>query len=259
MDKYQLYERSVQSPSAHLSCFLSIYQDIYHSEPRRLREDFCGTFILSCAWVKRSPRNYAWVVDLDPEPLEYGKKNHWQHLSQPEQKRLSILKRDVLLTTQAKVDLVVACNFSFFIFKERKILLQYFSSCLKSLRNQGVLILEMAGGPGMITSTREQKTVKDQEKFVYIWDQKSFDPITHDAKYSIHFKLANGTQLKNAFNYHWRLWTIPEVRDLLEEAGFKRSIVYWESTLNGEGTGEYVSMEQGDNAYSWIAYIVGVP
>jgi hypothetical protein len=121
----------------------------------------------------------------------------------------------------------------------------------------------MAGGPGMIERTRESKTVrpgrrKNSAKVTYTWDQKSFNPITRDAQYAIHFKIPGKAPLKNAFTYDWRLWTIPEVRDALEEAGYSRSVVFWETEHKGEGTGEYVQTEEGDNAYSWIAYVVGI-
>ena len=64
--------------------------------------------------------------------------------------------------------------------------------------------------------------------------------------------------MKNAFVYDWRLWSIPETRDAMKEAGFSDTAVYWETEHKGVATGEYVQMEKGDNSYSWIAYIVGI-
>ena len=95
-------------------------------------------------------------------------------------------------------------------------------------------------------------------KFKYIWDQKKFNPINREGHYSIHFKLPGGGQLKNAFTYHWRIWTIPEVRDALREAGFRDSVVFWETSYRGEGTGEFVKTEKGDNDWTWLGYVAGV-
>ena len=64
--------------------------------------------------------------------------------------------------------------------------------------------------------------------------------------------------MHDTFTYDWRLWTIPEVREAMREAGFDQTAVYWETEHKGEGTGEYVRSEHGDNAYAWVAYIVGV-
>lgn len=255
MKKYAYYEKSVQSPDTHVKWFVSVYQDLFNKYPRALREDFCGTFRLCCEWIKRNRRNSALGLDLDPEPIRYGRRVHQSKLNAEQKRRLSVVKQDVLVPTQAKSDIIVACNFSFYIFKERKTLIKYFKSARSSLRSSGMLLLEMAGGPGMIATMRESKRL---DRFTYVWDQRSFNPITHDAKYSIHFKLDSGKNLNHSFTYDWRLWTIPEVRDALLEAGFDDAVVYWESEHKGKGTGEYLRTNTGDNAYSWIAYVVGV-
>jgi hypothetical protein len=166
--------------------------------------------------------------------------------------------RDVLSVSARKADLLVACNFSFYIFKERRKLLEYFEAARKSLAKDGLFILEMAGGPGMIEPLRERKLIQRAGKwdYTYIWEQKSFDPINHEAEYAIHFNLADGSRIENAFTYDWRLWTLPEVRDALSDAGFDDVRFFWETEHEGEGTGEYVEARSADNAWAWIAYVV---
>ena len=263
-NKYDLYERSVQSAKTHVNWFVTLYKDIHNKYPKHLREDFCGTFQVSCEWVKRNRNNTALGLDLDPEPLAYGKRRNLSKLSSEQKSRLKVIKANVIDPTSEKHDLIYAGNFSIFIFKKRLELLSYFRGCLKSLKPNGTLILELAGGPGMISTGKETKTVrmgagrKKDQKFVYVWDQKDFDPISHKAEYAIHFKLPNGKTLRNAFEYDWRIWTLPETRDALAEAGFSRSYVYWETEHRGRGTGEFMRAEFADNAYSWIAYIVAV-
>ena len=54
------------------------------------------------------------------------------------------------------------------------------------------------------------------------------------------------------------MWTIPELRDLMEKVGFKKTFVYWEGTnAKGEGNGIYSLEEKGEACESWVAYIVG--
>jgi SAM-dependent methyltransferase len=259
-NKYSLYELSVQTPNFHTEWFYKLYQEVTQKEARSLREDFCGTFQMSCEWVQLHPKNTALSLDLDPEPLKYGKDNNRTKLSDHQKRRLRVVQQDVLIPTQQLSDLIIACNFSFFIFKQRELLRKYFKSCLQSLNPGGVLLLETVGGPGMIEHGRETKTVQwnKQKKFKYTWHQKVFDPITHFGQYAIHWKLWDGTILKDAFTYDWRLWSIPELREILAEAGFSKSLVYWETEHRGRGTGEYMQMENGDNAFSWIAYVLGV-
>ncbi|MFZ9595353.1 MAG: class I SAM-dependent methyltransferase [Bdellovibrionia bacterium] len=258
ISKYALYEWSVQSPVEHIDLIQRITQDLLKTPPRLMREDFCGTFLLCCEWVRRSPKNRALGIDLDSEPVEYGKTKHLSQLTPSEQKRIRLKIADVREPTLPLSDLIVVGNFSFFIFQEKRELLKYFKSCRQSMVSKGLLILEMAGGPGMIDQTQERRRMryKNGKKMTYTWDQKSFDPIQRRAEYAIHFKFENGPSFRNAFTYDWRLWTIPELRELLREAGFKDTFVYWETEHQGEGTGEYIRMEKGDNAFSWIAYLV---
>jgi len=260
-NKYYLYEQSVQSPEAHIELLAQICTEMGHARARRMREDFCGTGALSCRWVESHPENIAVGLDLDPEPLAYGKKVNVGALLPSQRKRVRLLRSNVLAPEKGKYDLIVAANFSFFIFKERATLLKYFQKVRSNLVRGGVFTLEMAGGPGMITKSRENRTIAIPRagKVVYTWHQREFDPITHDALYSIHFKLPNGRKMNHVFEYDWRLWTIPEVRDLLHEAGFKKSAVYWEKEdKRGRGTGEYERAENGDNSFAWIAQVVGV-
>ena len=63
-----------------------------------------------------------------------------------------------------------------------------------------------------------------------IWDQKAYNPINGDMLCHIHFSFPDGSKIKKAFTYDWRLWTLPEIRELLLEAGFQRATVYWEGT-----------------------------
>jgi hypothetical protein len=259
-NKYALYEEAVQSPEQDITLFAAVYRRARRKEARRLREDFCGTFLLATEWVRRDPHNSALALDLDNEPLNSGRTRHFKKLSASEKRRLKIKQQDVISITTPKSDIIVANNFSFNIFKQRELLLRYFRACYKSLDHDGVLILEAAGGPGMIEKNKERKTLYDARKkayAVYVWDQKYFNPINHDARYSIHFKFKDGTQMKDVFTYDWRLWTLPELRDVMIDAGFKSTQVYWESN-HKDGTDEYLPIEDGDNPWAWISYVVGL-
>jgi len=256
--KFELYEKSVQSPETHVTWFDQVFRDLRGRPAVTLREDFCGTFSIAATWVGLRPQNRALALDLDRPTLEYGRKLHSKKLKPAEYRRIDARCKDVMSVTRPGSDLIVACNFSFYIFKQRQQLIQYFKAARASLSRDGLLVLEMAGGPGMIEPIRERKVIKKGGKwdFTYIWDQKSFDPITHDAQYAIHFNLADGTQIRDAFTYDWRLWTIPEIQDALRDAGFGEVRVYWETEHGAEGTGEYVEAKTADNAWAWIAYVV---
>ena len=260
-DKYSYYENSVQTPEEHVHIFERMFLELRGKQALTLKEDFCGTFLISGEWVRSHPKRKAIGVDLDPEPLAYGKAHGFKKLSAAEKKRVKLLRQDVCTPVRDRVDVIGAGNFSFYIFKEREQLKRYFKAALQSLNQDGILVLEMVGGPGFFKPGKEQHTytVPGLGRYTYYWDQKSFDPINNHGHYAIHFRTSDGVTHKDCFTYDWRVWTIPELKDLMKEAGFSEVAVFWEGTNSkGEGSGEYLRTEQGDNAYSWIAFVVGM-
>jgi hypothetical protein len=91
--------------------------------------------------------------------------------------------------------------------------------------------------------------------FTYIWDQAVFNPIDHHSLNHIHFRFPDGSKMNKAFTYDWRLWTLPEVRELLSEAGFKNVTIYWEGDGDGDGDGVFRPKKVVDNQAAWIAYV----
>ena len=65
--------------------------------------------------------------------------------------------------------------------------------------------------------------------------------------------------MRNAFIYEWRLWTLPELRELLAEAGFHDVHVLWEMTdrETNEGNGIFRRVSKGDPDPAWVSYVVG--
>jgi hypothetical protein len=97
----------------------------------------------------------------------------------------------------------------------------------------------------------------EYDKFTYIWDQSKYNPITGDYFCKIHFKFKDGSRLRNAFTYDWRLWILPELTEILTAAGFKPT-VYWEgSDEDGDGNGVFTPTTQGEADAGWIVYITG--
>jgi hypothetical protein len=65
--------------------------------------------------------------------------------------------------------------------------------------------------------------------------------------------------MRNAFLYDWRLWTLPELRELMYEAGFANVHVLWEGTdrKTRKGNGIFRRVDHGGNEKAWVAYVVG--
>ena len=256
-DKYDLYQRAVQSPKEDVLFALETYKDLKKKKPETLREDFCGTFQLCCEWVKLKKHHKAFGLDLDSQPIEYGKKHHFLDLSQDEKKRVKIYKKNVLSSPLPKVDITLAQNFSYYLFKTRESLKSYFQNVHKHLNPKGVFFLDTFGGPDTEIDT-EDKTFHGD--FTYYWEQKDFNPLTRFVMCFIHFKKKYGKKQQQVFVYDWRLWTLPELCDLLKEVGFKKVHCYWEGLdSDGEGNGVFERVKRGsvlEACDSWVAYLV---
>ncbi len=253
-DKYLYYERSVQSPDVDAAFLDRVYQEIRGKEPKVLGEDFCAAFNLSCEWAKLGPNKTAYGIDLDPEPLDYGR-NHYLNKLDPEvQKRVHTLQMDVMNPELPKADIIAPLNFSYFGFKERPQLRQYFEAAYKRLNADGLMILDCFGGQACMEPNEHETEYED---FSYYWDQDTYDPITNEAMFYIHYRPKGQKKIKEVFTYDWRLWSLPELKDLLQEVGFKKVHYYWEGTDDeGEGDGDFNKVEKGEICESWVAYLV---
>ncbi|MGH8372983.1 MAG: class I SAM-dependent methyltransferase [Gammaproteobacteria bacterium] len=257
-DRHDLYQKSVQDVGWEVGFLERIFHELRGRAPLSMREDFCGTALAACEWVRRNPRHTAVGVDLDAEVLAWGREHNLSKLTSEASKRIELLQQDVLKVRTQPVDMLLAFNFSYWIFKERAILKRYFRRARESLNAGGLFLLDAYGGSDAYLEMRERD---DLGRFTYIWDQADYDPISSHATCHIHFAFPDGSRLNQAFTYHWRLWTLPELRELLLEAGFSAVSVYLEGTDSetGEGTGEFALVERGEADPAWIAYLVAQP
>ncbi len=193
-------------------------------------------------------------LDLDEPTLDYARTKNVARLKEKAD-RVKLIRANVLDAKGFTPDVVAAYNFSYFVFKTRRMLIKYFNRVRQTLTRDGVFFLDLHGGPGA-QSIEEEST--EHDGFTYVWDQAFYNPITSETLCHIHFDFPDGTRMKKAFTYDSRLWSLPEVRDALMDAGFKTVDVYWEGTdsKTGGGNGVFRLRRTGDNSESWIAYLV---
>ena len=255
-DKYAFYNQSVQSAAEDVKFYRKTFRQLRKGKlPEVLREDFCGTGAISCEWVKLDKTHKSCGLDLDSEPMNYGRQHYISKLKPSQQERAVLIKKDVLSRDLPSADIVVAVNFSYFFFKKRDILKRYFDNVYKSLNQDGIFVLDIFGGT-QCTDAIEDKT--KHKNFTYYWDQKNFDPVTNEAYFEIHFRYKQ-KKYEGVFAYDWRMWSIQEIREIMQEVGFQDTKVYWEGTdKKGRGNGIFLPVEKGESCLSWIAYIAGV-
>jgi SAM-dependent methyltransferase len=205
---------------------------VHGASPRTLREDFCGSGAVCRAWARLIPRGRAVGVDLDAEPLARLK-------GVP---GVRAVRRDVM-ASDLRADIISATNFPVGYWHTRKDLVRYLKATRARLNPGGVFVCDTYGGESAFHtgSIARDFFTGDGLRVRYTWEQRSADPLTGMVTDAIHFRADRDGDvefaLADAFVYRWRLWSVPELRDAMAEAGFASSEVYSElvGAVDGEG------------------------
>lgn len=164
-------------------------------------------------------------------------------------------------------DVICAFNYSCCCLHRRKDLVLYFRHAFSALSKRGgIFVMDLYGGTSSECKLRLQRRFPS---FTYFWEQEEFDIITRETRISLHFQVGKKQMLRHAFTYHWRLWSIPEIKDCLEEAGFKSIHVWVREMPDTQSSGnakeytadrdvKYEELQHFNQGDAWNAYVVGV-
>jgi cyclopropane fatty-acyl-phospholipid synthase-like methyltransferase len=253
---HHLYEQAVQEPDGEVEFVAQVFQERRGRPAVSVREDFCGTALFSATWVQEDPRRTAIGVDLDADTLDWSRKHRIEPLGAARE-RVQLICADVREVEAPAVDVVAVFNFSYSLIHERRDLLTYFKRVRSSLSADGLFVLDFHAGP---RSQQELFEETDFDGFTYVWEQGEMDAISGRARRAIHFVLDDGREFNDAFAYEFRVWTVPELRDLLDEAGFSHAHVYFEDfDKDGYSLGAPERVEKIAHEDSWIGYLVAEP
>ncbi len=264
-DLHDLYQAAVQSTEFEIEFYEKRYRELRgkNKTPLTLREDFCGTALLATDWCKSNPKREAIGIDLCSDTLKWGMENNLKPAGADVQSRVTLINENVLDVVTNEMDMICAMNFSYCIFKSRDLLRSYFVNVHQGLKKDGLFFMDLLGGTCTTDVCEEERDLEGWDAS-YVWEQTSYNPINHDLQCYIHFLFNDGSKLKKAFSYDWRLWSIPEIEEILYESGFSKVHIYWEEFKdNGdpddeylEGTGRYRAVRKISQQESWLAYFV---
>ncbi|CAM8889263.1 unnamed protein product [Rhodiola kirilowii] len=165
-------------------------------------------------------------------------------------------------------DIICAFNYSCCCLHKRGELVTYFRHVIEALSKRGgIFVMDLYGGTSSECGLKLQRKFPN---FTYIWEQEEFDIVQRKTRISLHFHLKKQQKkIRHAFSYSWRLWSLPEIKDCMEEAGFQ-SVHFWmrqmpdtENSKITEGFGvgrdlKYEEVTKFEQQDAWNAYIVGV-
>ena len=265
LDRYRL---AVQHPDAECAFLQRVYEHYFPGQwATRLREDFSGTCAISAAWVTLDDDHRALAIDHHGPTARWADRFLRRHLGQRADDVL-LYEADVCDITSPRCDITAALNFSALAFHDRPGLHHYLKHARKSLARQGLLVLDVFGGPGAMRPQTQTRLITPRPHegippFGYQWEQRKFDPIQNRLDCRIHFPPPGsgpGRLGRGAFHYDWRLWSLPELTELMREAGFADAQV-WCDTFDpaiGQSDGLYQPAPPMNGREDWVAYVVGV-
>jgi hypothetical protein len=237
-DKHDLYELCVQSPKD----LVPLLSAVHGQNPLTLGEDFSGTAALSHLWVEREDCR-AIAVDFDEESLN----RRGTH------ERIAKHESDIREITDP-CDLLFVGNFSIGYMHTREELVEYLKHARARLESTGgVFICDTYGGESSYTlgGVHRAHPMEGGKLCRYTWEQHEADPTTGMVTNLIHFRVERAGviefELEDAFVYEWRLWSIPELRDAMADAGFTATQVYTKlaDALDADGNAYVLPVEDG--------------
>lgn len=252
-DKYTLYELCVQDPQR-MAHFLYA---VHGAEPRTMREDFCGSGGVCRAWAAMTPHDgprgamRAIGVDQDPEPLTRLKSF----------RNVKPICANVL-DCDLPADIISATNFPIGYWHTRRNLVKYLKLTRKRLNKNGIFVCDTYGGATAFTRGTLTRDIAgpDGTRIRYTWEQREANPITAMVEDAIHFRATRDGEIvyqeHDAFVYHWRLWSIPELREAMLESGFRTIDIYSELSDAIDHTGRHYARPVEDPDELDETYIV---
>lgn len=261
--RHALYELCVQS-TKHLVPFL---RAVHQNAPTTLGEDFAGTAALSHRWVNHVEGGSAVAVDLDGDALRH----------RGEHERIESVQGDVLACS-LPADVLFVGNFSIGYLHTRADLVTYLRHALSRLRPGGIFVCDTYGGESafLIGEVHRDHYITGDDlpealiphlgkRVRYTWEQREADPLTARVTDVCSFRVVDGRgtiehELPDAFVYRWRLWSIPEIREALDEAGYASVEVYDKTAeaIDQDGNAYVRPVEDGSELDdSFIVMVVG--
>ena len=220
--RFHLYELCVQSPAD----MTRLLRAVHAGSPTVLGEDFCSTAATSRHWCDTIGGGKAIAVDHDPEVFALCR----------DHPGITTVHADVRECAEP-VDVLFAGNFSIGYMHRRDDAIAYLRHARSRLNPGGVFLCDTYGGESAFIRGRLEREVPVPEgspvpgtHVLYTWEQRDADPLSARVLDVLHFRLFDSDEviadLPDAFTYDWRLWSPPELHDMMREAGFSRVDVY---------------------------------
>jgi len=278
VDTLELYRWAVQDPETHASVLRLMFERMHPGcTATLLREDFAGTSAEAVAWLALAAGRRALAVDCDAPTVAWARRRARRILG-ARADDLQFIEADVMRTAPPAVpaaDIISVLNFSILYLRVPEQLQAYLRHAWDCMASPGVLVLNLFGGAGALKPHTDHHLVTPRPRlaseaaipaFEYLWEQRHIDPQTRRLDCRIHFRIPNpaghgaALELRDAFRYDWRLWSLAELMEGLRAAGFDE-VQVWRHTYDPArgADGVFLGAVPPDSFESldlWTAYLV---
>lgn len=279
-DRFECYELCVQSPRHVVGFLRALFLAENGSDPTVLGEDFSGTCAVARRWCKELDGASAVCVDFDREALAWARA---RASDDAVVNQIRFVHADCFTEAGATAhaaatnepsrdlpcDVCFVGNFSIGYAHDRSTLVRYLARTRERLLrgrhgfSGGVFVCDTYGGAGAFTLGGIERTHPGRrgEVIRYAWAHEHADPTTAMVTNSISLRVERDGEIvaeyPRAFEYHWRLWSIAELREAMLEVGFERTSVYLEVSLApGEAPTPVTDPRQFKS--DWIVLVAGI-
>ena len=257
-DRYDLYELCVQDAPTMARFLLAVHG----GAPRVMREDFCGGGAVAREWAALGRGYRAIGVDLDEGALA---RLRAQAAAARVAGRVRCVRADVM-DCVLRADVISATNFPIGYWHTRRDLVKYLRATRRRLSRGGIFVCDMYGGASALKRMKKRRVVPlGSERAAgrsveYTWEQRRADAATQRVIDALHFRVKRAgrvvAELRDAFIYDWRLWSIAELREAMEEAGFRSVEVYDRLADAVDDKGRVYVRQAEELGRDWVVYLV---
>lgn len=268
-DRLQCYRFAVQDPETHAEVLRRMHA---HGLPSReatvLREDFAGTAADAVAWIQSGHDRRAIAVEIDSSTVAWARKRATAILGD-RATRIDFHDADVRAVAPPEAlaaDIISVLNFSIGYFHARGELVVYLRHARRCLKEGGILVMNAYGGGHSAVRTEQKWSVTPAPRspleavpppFSVTWEQSPLNPVSHEITCRLHFA-RDGAELRDAFVYRWRHWSLRELLDAAADAEFVTAEV-WRHTYDPSrgAAGVFLGpVDHFDASGTWTAYVV---
>jgi predicted RNA methylase len=295
--RHDLYELAVTNALPMAGFLFAVHQNGAPRPPVALREDFSGTAALARGWLALNARHRAIAVDRDKRVLHRAIEVLGSAITSMRftTRAADVLatndRADILAATNfplgyfhSRTDLLTYLRHARRCTNKHGIFVADLYGGSNAL-DLGITSRRVLGprpwgsdqaigsAPGTTPKSSSRRKARATQRanaaaLLYHWEQAAANPTNNLVTNHIHFELPprsafNATSrtrhIRNAFTYHWRLWSIPELRDAMLDAGFARVEIYdrLADGIDADGTTYVAPLRDEDELDDpYVVYIV---